>query len=40
MTMGPDGDDQQDGTILAYLFSPNQLYVFWAKTSPETRRAD
>jgi hypothetical protein len=23
-------DDQQDATILAYLFIPNQLYMFWA----------
>ena len=23
-------DDQQDATILVYLFIPNQLYMFWA----------
>ena len=22
-------DDQQDATIMAYLFIPNQLYIFW-----------
>ena len=27
-------DDQQDATILAYLFIPNQLYTFRAMTSP------
>jgi len=27
-------DDQQDATILAYLFIPNQLYVFRAMSSP------
>jgi hypothetical protein len=27
-------DDQQDATILAYLFIPNQLYMFRAMYSP------
>jgi hypothetical protein len=27
-------DDQQDATILAYLFIHNQLYMFRAKSSP------
>jgi len=27
-------DDQQDATILAYLFIPNQLYMFRAMSSP------
>ena len=30
-------DDQQDATILAYLFIPNQLYVFRAMSSPIIR---
>ena len=30
-------DDQQDATILAYLFIPNQLYVFWTMSSPIIR---
>jgi hypothetical protein len=30
-------DDQQDGTILAYLFIPNQLYMFRAMYSPVIR---
>ena len=30
-------DDQQDATILAYLFIPNQLYVFQAMSSPIIR---
>ena len=30
-------DDQQDATILAYLFIPNQLYVFRATSSPIIR---
>jgi len=30
-------DDQQDATILAYLFIPNQLYMFWAMSSPIIR---
>ena len=33
-------DDQQGATIYAYLFIPNQLYMFRANTSPETCRAD
>ena len=33
-------DDQQDATILAYLFISNQLYMFRAMSSPETCRAD
>jgi len=27
-------DDQQDATILVYLFIPNQLYMFWAMSLP------
>jgi len=27
-------DDQKDATILAYLFIPNQLYIFRAMSSP------
>jgi len=27
-------DNQQDATILAYLFIPNQLYMFRAMSSP------
>jgi len=27
-------DDQQDATILAYLFIPNQFYMFRAMSSP------
>jgi len=27
-------DDQQDATVLAYLFIPNQLYMFRAMSSP------
>ena len=30
-------DDQQDATILAYLFIPNQLYMFWVMSSPIIR---
>jgi len=30
-------DDQQDATILAYLFIPNQLYMFRAMSSPIIR---
>ena len=30
-------DDQQDATISAYLFIPNQLYVFRAMSSPIIR---
>ena len=30
-------DDQQDATILAYLFIPNQLYMFRAMPSPIIR---
>jgi len=30
-------DDQQDANILAYLFMPNQLYMFRALSSPITR---
>jgi len=30
-------DDQQDATILAYLFIPNQLYMFLAISSPIIR---
>ena len=30
-------DDQQDATILAYLFIPNQLYMFRAISSPIVR---
>ena len=30
-------DDQQDAIILAYLFIPNQLYVFQAMSSPIIR---
>ena len=30
-------DDQQDATILAYLFIPNQLYMFRAMCSPISR---
>jgi len=30
-------DDQQDATILAYLFFPNQLYMFRAISSPIIR---
>jgi hypothetical protein len=30
-------DDQQDATILAYLFIPNQLYMFWAMFLPIIR---
>jgi len=30
-------DDQQDATILAYLFIPNQLHVFRAMSSPIIR---
>ena len=33
-------DDQKYTTILAYLFIPNQRYMFRAKTSSETRSAD
>ena len=29
--------DQQDETILAYLFTPNQLYMFRAMSSPIVR---
>jgi len=29
--------DQQDATILAYLFIPDQLYMFRAKFSPIIR---
>ena len=29
-------DDQEDATILAYLFIPNQLYMFRAMSSPIT----
>ena len=31
-------DDQQDATSLAHLFIPNQLYIFWAISSPIIRR--
>ena len=30
-------DDQQGATILAYLFIPNQLYMFRAMSSPTIR---
>jgi len=30
-------DDQQDATTLAYLFIPNQLYMFRAMSSPIIR---
>jgi len=30
-------DHQQYATILAYLFTPNQLYMFWALSSPIIR---
>ena len=30
-------DDQQDATILAYLFIPNQLYISGAMSSPIVR---
>jgi hypothetical protein len=30
-------DDQQDATILAYFFIPNQLYMFRAMISPIIR---
>ena len=30
-------DDQQDATILDYLFIPNQLYMFRAMSSPIIR---
>jgi len=30
-------DDQQDATILAYLFIPNELYMFRAMSSPIIR---
>ena len=30
-------DDQQDATILAYLFIPNQLYLFRGMSSPIIR---
>jgi len=30
-------DDQQDATILAYLFIPNQLYMIRAMSSPFIR---
>jgi len=30
-------DDQQDATILAYLFIPNKLCMFWAMSSPIIR---
>ena len=30
-------DDQQDATILAYLFVPNQLYMFRTMSSPIIR---
>jgi len=30
-------DDQQDATILTYLFIPNQLYMFRAMSSPIVR---
>ena len=30
-------DEQQDATILAYLFVPNQLYMFRAMSSPIIR---
>ena len=30
-------DDQEDATILAYLFIPNQLYMFRAMSSPIIR---
>jgi len=30
-------DDQQDATILVYLFIPNQLYMFRAMFSPIIR---
>ena len=30
-------DDQQDATILSYLFIPNQLYMFRAMSSPIVR---
>ena len=30
-------DDQEDAIILVYLFIPNQLYIFWAKSSPIIR---
>ena len=30
-------DDQQDATILVYLFIPNQLYMFRAMSSPIIR---
>ena len=30
-------NDQQDATILAYLFTPNHLYMFWALYSPIIR---
>ena len=33
-------DDQQDATILAYLFIPNQLYVFRAMSSPSSGARD
>ena len=32
-------DDQQDATILVYLFIPNQLYMFRAMFSPIIRNA-
>jgi len=32
-------DDQQDAITLAYLFIPNRLCMFRAKTSPKTCRA-
>ena len=31
--------DQQDATILANLFIPNRLYMFWATSSPVIRSA-
>ena len=33
-------DDHQDTTILAYLFIPNQLYMFRAMYSPIIRSTD
>jgi hypothetical protein len=30
-------DDQQNATILAYLFIPNELYMFRAMSSPMNR---
>ena len=33
-------DDQQDATILVYLFIPNQLYKFRAMSSPIMRAID